>query len=196
MRNYFVLFVLLGMTSFLIACNSPYIPKEKAYPMVYFPEKKYQSFSESTTPYSFDIPTYASVNHEVNYFGVEKKSADWMNLDFPIFNSTLYISYNTIQKNQFDTLLNDAYKFATNHANKASSIEDSVFTTPLGVHGVFFHIGGDVATAYQFFLTDSTHHFFRGALYFNTTPNADSLAPYNAFLLEDVKRLVNTFRWK
>ena len=64
---------MLGMTSFLIACNSPYIPKEKAYPMVYFPEKKYQSFSEPITPYSFDIPTYASVNHEVNYFVVEKK---------------------------------------------------------------------------------------------------------------------------
>lgn len=196
MRNIFILSIVFGMIAFLIACNSPYIPKDKAYPVVSFPEKKYQSFLDPTVPYSFDIPTYASVNHEVNYFGVEKKSAAWMNLDFPVFNSTLYISYNTIQKNQFDTLLNDAYKFATNHANKASSIEDSVFTTPLGVHGVFFHIGGDVATAYQFFLTDSTHHFFRGALYFNTTPNADSLAPYNAFLLEDVKRLVNTFRWK
>ncbi len=196
MRSWFVIFIVIGMNAFCTACNAPYIPKEKAYPVVLFPEKKYLPFSDPTTPYSFEIPTYASVNHEVNYFGVEKKSAAWMNLDFPIFNSTLYISYNKIQKNQFDTLLNDAYKFATNHANKASSIEDSVFTTPLGVHGVFFHIGGDVATAYQFFLTDSTHHFFRGALYFNTTPNADSLAPYNAFLLEDVKRLVNTFRWK
>ena len=93
MRNCFVLSIVLGMTAFLIACNTPYIPKDKAYPLVSFPKKQYQPFVDPTSPYSFDIPTYASVNHEVNYFGVEKKSAAWMNLDFPVFNSTLYISY-------------------------------------------------------------------------------------------------------
>jgi gliding motility-associated lipoprotein GldD len=196
MRPKSLFFLNIVVAILVIACNTPYIPKDKGYLAVSFPQKQYLPYSDPSAPYSFEIPKYASVNHEVNYFGVEKKSAAWMNLDFPIFNSTLYISYNVVQKNQFDTLMNDAYKFATNHANKASSIEDSVFTTPLGVHGVFFHIGGDVATAYQFFLTDSTRHFFRGALYFNTTPNADSLAPYNAFLLEDVKHMVNTFRWK
>jgi len=53
-----------------------------------------------------------------------------------------------------------------------------------------------VATPYQFFLTDSTHHFFRGALYYDATPNQDSLAPVNAFLLEDIQHILNTFRWK
>jgi gliding motility-associated lipoprotein GldD len=93
-------------------------------------------------------------------------------------------------------LVKDAYTFANNHNIKANMIEDSVFTTENGVKGVFFHIGGDVATNYQFFLTDSVHHFFRGALYFDSTPNEDSLAPINAFLLKDLTHLVNTFRWK
>jgi len=64
------------------------------------------------------------------------------------------------------------------------------------VHGVFFSVGGDVATANQFFLTDSTKHFLRGALYFDATPNADSLGIVNQFLLADMKHIVNTFKWR
>jgi len=64
------------------------------------------------------------------------------------------------------------------------------------VHGLFFNVGGDVATANQFFLSDTTKHFLRGALYFNTTPNADSLGIVNSFLVEDVRHLINTFKWR
>jgi len=64
------------------------------------------------------------------------------------------------------------------------------------VHGAFFKVEGNVATASQFFLTDSTKNFLRGALYFNATPNQDSLQPVNSFLVEDMRHLINTFRWK
>jgi gliding motility-associated lipoprotein GldD len=101
-----------------------------------------------------------------------------------------------MQSNQLDTLIRDAYTFANNHNNRASSIVDSVFQNKQGVEGIFFTIGGEVATPYQFFVTDSTRHFFRGALYYDTTPNQDSLAPVNAFLLEDIKHILNTFSWK
>jgi gliding motility-associated lipoprotein GldD len=68
--------------------------------------------------------------------------------------------------------------------------------TPNGVHGMYFQLGGNVATANQFFLTDTTRHFLRGALYFNATPNADSLQPMSRFLQEDVRHLINTLRWR
>ncbi|MEY4458857.1 MAG: hypothetical protein RIT38_62, partial [Bacteroidota bacterium] len=35
-----------------------------------------------------------------------------------------------------------------------------------------------------------------GALYFDTTPNADSLAPVIDFIYQDLKQLVSSFRWK
>ncbi|MFM2439105.1 MAG: hypothetical protein RLZ16_102, partial [Bacteroidota bacterium] len=147
-------------------------------------------------PYTFEYPTYAQINKEVNYFGVSKKEDAWLNINFPGQNATIYISYRKVQPQQFDTLVRDAYTFVNNHNNKASFISDSVFTTVNGVNGVFFHIGGDVATTYQFFLSDSARHFFRGALYFNTIPNEDSLAPINDFLFKDLTQLVNSFRWK
>ena len=78
----------------------------------------------------------------------------------------------------------------------ASSINDSLFQNPQRVEGIFFIIDGNVATPYQFFLTDSTRHFFRGALYYDASPNQDSLAPVNAFILKDIHHLINTFSWK
>ncbi len=195
MRNFFITITSI-LFLLVIACNSPFIPKEKGYANFIFPEKSYQNFNLPAYPYSFEYPTYANIDNQINYFGKNKSKDAWINIQFPKLNGTLYVSYKIIHSKQLDTLINDAYKFASNHSNKASYIADSVFTTEIGVHGVFFHIGGDVATAYQFFLTDSTTHFFRGALYFNTTPNADSLSIYNDFLFKDVQHMVNTFKWK
>jgi gliding motility-associated lipoprotein GldD len=71
-----------------------------------------------------------------------------------------------------------------------------VMHTPNGLTGIFFNLSGNVATAKQFFLSDTTKHFLRGALYFDATPNEDSLRPVNAFLQQDMKHLINTLKWK
>jgi hypothetical protein len=82
------------------------------------------------------------------------------------------------------------------HAYKATSIDDSAIRTPNGISGIFFNVGGNAATAKQFFLTDTTRHFLRGALYFNTTPNEDSLRIVNDFLVADMLHFINTFKWQ
>jgi gliding motility-associated lipoprotein GldD len=79
---------------------------------------------------------------------------------------------------------------------KASSIDDSSFTTANGINGVYFTVGGNAATANQFFMTDSSKHFLRGALYFDSAPNSDSLAPVIGFLKEDLKHMIGTLKWK
>jgi gliding motility-associated lipoprotein GldD len=180
----------------ILGCNSPVVPKPKGYEKMHFPEKKYQVFNASGYPFSFEYPVYGQIKNNLNYFGDNKQTNNWINIQFPENGATIYVSYRPILANQLDTFIRDAYTFANNHNSKASSIEDSVFVTDHGVYGVLFHIGGNVATSYQFLLTDSTHHFFRGALYFDATPNEDSLAPANEFFLKDLKHLVNTFRWK
>jgi gliding motility-associated lipoprotein GldD len=192
------LLVFIGLLSFLCftACNSNYTPKTKGYPAIQLPQKKYLSNGVVGMPYSFDIPSYAEVDQHVMYQGKDQQKAGWMNLKFPSFNATLYISYNPIQKNQLEVLVGDAFNFANNHANKASFIDDSAFINPQGSQGVFFHLGGEVASPYQFFITDSSRHFLRAALYFDTTPNADSLAPVIHFIYQDLKQLVSSFHWK
>lgn len=106
------------------------------------------------------------------------------------------MSYKDLSKNDFNKLVNDAFTLTYKHTYKATAIDDSLMNTPNGVHGVFFKVGGNAATANQFFLTDSTRHFLRGALYFDVAPNEDSLKPVNDFLLQDMRHLINTFKWK
>jgi gliding motility-associated lipoprotein GldD len=191
-----VLIALFSGVLFLTACNSPYTTKNKGYSKLSFPAKSYQVFNQTAAPYSFEYPSYALIDENVNEQRTGLQKGKWLNIRFPGQEATIYISYIAMQAKQLDTLINDAYTFANNHNNRASSITDSVFQNKQGVEGIFFTIGGEVATPYQFFLTDSTHHFFRGALYYDATPNQDSLAPVNAFLLADIQHILNTFRWK
>lgn len=181
----------------LVACNQPYVIKPKGYQQIELPVKQYQSFSELGYPYSFEFPNYAVIDKDVSYLGVNKTKDAWLNIRYPQFGATLFVSYNHITpKTSLDTLVRDAYTFANNHNSKASFIEDSAFEVNNQVKGVFFHIGGDVATSYQFFATDSTRHFLRAALYFETTPNEDSLAPINQYLFKDMQHMVRSLRWK
>ncbi|MFA9205372.1 MAG: hypothetical protein ACEQR6_01705 [Burkholderiaceae bacterium] len=191
-----VLITLFFCIFFLAACNSPYTIKYKGYSKLFFPKKSYQAFDQVSAPYSFEYPRYAVIEENVNKERTSIQKGKWLNIRFPGQAATIYVSYLAMQAKQLDTLIRDAYTFANNHNNMASSIADSVFRNAQGVEGVFFTIGGEVATPYQFFVTDSTHHFFRGALYYDATPNQDSLTPVNAFLLEDIQHILNTFRWK
>jgi gliding motility-associated lipoprotein GldD len=180
---------------FLESCNSEYTPKPRGYFRIDFPAHAYQSFNRPEFPYSFEYPVYGSVIRDTAFFGDKPENPYWINVDFPRFHARIYISYKQVDGN-FDKLREDAYKMTYKHSYKASSIEDSLISTPLGIHGIFFNVGGDAATAKQFFVSDSNRHFLRGALYFDTTPNADSLGIVNAFLQEDMTHLINTLRWK
>jgi gliding motility-associated lipoprotein GldD len=82
------------------------------------------------------------------------------------------------------------------HTYKASAIEPEPFITPNNLSGIYFTLKGNTATANQFFITDSTKHFLRGALYFDAVPNEDSLQPVNSFLQKDVRHLINTLQWR
>jgi len=53
-----------------------------------------------------------------------------------------------------------------------------------------------VATPISFWLTDSSNHYLRGALYFNNPPNNDSLQPVIEYIREDILEMINGFEWK
>lgn len=189
--------VFLGLTAFLFSCNSAYTYKKKGYFHIDFPEKKYQLFDEPGYPYTFEYPVYSTVIKDTTFFDARPENDWWINIDIPRFGGRIYISYKEVQKNNFDSLVNDGFKMAyKQHTDISTGITDSVMKTPNGVEGIYFSLSGNTATANQFFLTDSTKHFLRGALYFNTAPNEDSLGIVNDFLKQDVLHLVNTLKWK
>lgn len=187
-----------GLLTFILlsACNSSFTPKPNGYFKIDFPEKAYRSFDTAGYPYAFEYPVYARVVKDSTFFGDATENPWWINIEFPQFNGRIYISYKEIGPNRFDTLVKHAFVLTGKHSAKAYSIDDSLIVTPNGISGMFFSVGGDVATANQFYLTDSIHHFLRGAMYFDATPNADSLGIVNAFILQDMRHLINSFRWK
>ncbi len=207
--------VFLIFAVLLASCNSTYTSKKQGYYKIDFPQKEYTVFNEPGYPYTFEYPVYARIAKDSTYFDSGSLNPYWINIVFPSFNGKIFISYkniggtsvykvkkpdgtyrDSIGKNDFEKMVNDSYNLTYKNDIKAYSIEDSVMHTPNGLSGIFFHLAGNVATANQFFLSDTTSHFLRGALYFDATPNEDSLKPVNAFLQQDMKHLINTLRWK
>ncbi|MBK6828701.1 MAG: hypothetical protein IPG86_18445 [Chitinophagaceae bacterium] len=186
------------MMALLAACNSDYSTgKKKGYFKIDFPEKKYQLFDRPGYPYTFEYPVYANVIKDSTFF--DDRAGDWwVNIDIPRFAGRIHVSYKPVNaQNNFDSLVRDGFKMAyKKHVNMATGINDSLMSTPNGVDGIYFSLDGNTATANQFFLTDSTRHFLRGALYFDAAPNADSLGIVNDFLKKDLLHLINTLRWK
>jgi gliding motility-associated lipoprotein GldD len=192
-RNGYAFLLLL----ILAACNSEYTIKPRGYFKIELPKKGYQKFDAAGYPYTFEYPVYSEVVKDTSFFGQETENDYWINIDVPQFNGRIYISYKDVRKNNFDSLVNDAFTMSyKQHTYKASAIEPEAFTTPNNISGVYFSLKGNTATANQFFATDSVKHFLRGALYFDATPNQDSLQPVNDFLRKDLEHLINTLQWK
>lgn len=180
----------------LSSCNSNYNPKRRGYFKIDLPRHQYRAFDQPGYPYTFEYPVYANVVQDSTFFEAKPENPYWINIAFPQFDAKIYISYKDIGGNTFDKLRDDAFKMTFKHTYKASSIDQTPIQTANGIGGIFFNVGGNAATAHQFFVTDTTRHFLRGALYFDAPPNEDSLKPVNDFLMEDMTHLINTFRWK
>lgn len=180
----------------LVACNSDYSIKRRGYYKIDFPSHQYQSFDQPGYPYTFEYPIYAKVVKDTTFFEGKPENDYWINVDFPQFNGKIYISYKQVDANNLTKLVDDAFKMTYKHTSKATEITDSLIRTPKGVSGLFFNVGGNAATGKQFFVTDSVRHFLRGALYFDATPNEDSLSIVYDFLQTDMKHLINSLQWK
>lgn len=179
-------------TSLLWSCQGNYTPKPRGYMRIDLPEKTYRTF-DTTFPYTFEYPVYANVAID-NRQGSEPF---WINVDFPGFKGKLHISYKKVD-NDLAIYLEDARTFVVKHIPKADAIEDSLIYRPEDkVYGMIWDIeGSQAASPCQFFVTDSTGHFLRGALYFNFVPNNDSLAPVIGFIRRDILHMIETFHWK
>lgn len=183
----------------LVSCGdaSLEVQKPRGYFKIDFPEKAYQSFSQPGFPYTFEYPVYGQVIQDTLFFNEQAENPYWINIDFPRFQARIHLSYKDVRQHQFDSLVNDAFTLSyKQHTYKASAIDSEKFETENGVSGVYFTLKGNAATSNQFFATDSSRNFIRGALYFAATPNFDSLQPVNNFLKEDLWHLIRTLRWR
>jgi gliding motility-associated lipoprotein GldD len=175
----------------LIGCDQSYSPKPRGYFRIDLPEKSYIRLAENL-PYSFEYPSYATITPDYNSPG----ETNWINVEFPAFSGSLYISYKTVN-NDLIHFIEDSRALVQKHIPKANAIHESlIINDSKRVYGLIYEIEGKgAASPMQFYVTDSTSHFLRGALYFNVRPNNDSLAPVIDFLKADIQHLINTLEW-
>ncbi len=173
-------------------CTYDYTPKPRGFFRIGLPPKKYQAYDPAECPYSFDLPVYARVVPDNRRFA----EPCWSDIEFPAFNAVINLSYKPLENN-LNKYIEDSRTLVYKHTVKADAIDEKVVSHPDNhVYGLLYDIGGDAASSVQFYLTDSTHHFLRGALYFNVAPQHDSLAPVISFISDDIIRMITTLRWK
>ena len=188
--------IIIGLLSALLlsSCGDSdesyeFYPKPISGSKVVFPTKEYVMF-QSECNYTFEIPVYS------NLFLDTMTNSCNANLRFENFNAELYLTYINVDTN---LMYNIEYsrKLAYDHSIKADAIEEAVIKNAVNdTYGVQYKIKGNAASNYQFYVTDSTDHFLRGALYFNTAPNYDSIQPTLDFMMADFDHMLKTISWK
>ncbi len=193
MRNKTMILLIL----LLCGCERASVPKPRGYYRIELPEHEYVGLQDEaykavtgSLPYSFEVNRIAEiVPHDT-------AEPQWIDIRYPQFDACVHCSYKPVKGNLRE-LSDDAVKFVYNHAGKADAIPEQGFDNEdVKVHGVMYMLLGNTASPCQFFMTDSTRHFFRASVYFNCVPNQDSLAPVRDYITDDMRHLVETMSWR
>lgn len=191
-KLYIPALILILSSAIAVSCSTDYTPKPSGYFRIDLPEKKYQPF-DTLFPFFFEYPVYARITPDPQ----APDEPYWINVDFPRFRGRIHLSYKQVNGN-LSRYLEDSRTMALKHMSKSTGITEQVVNIPdRKVYGLIYEIQGiGAASTCQFYLTDSTRNFVRGALYFSVSPNNDSLAPVISFIQADINHMVETFRWK
>ena len=190
-------FLIIILFSILTGFKQNYTPKPRGFFRINFPEKEYHLLNNGF-PYQFEVPDYSKITADTR----NPDQPFWINVTIPASKAEMHISYFNLQKNSKNNrfilgeFIEESRRLAYQHSIKADAIEEQIFMNPGRlVFGTIYKIDGNAASPMQFFLTDSTNHFLRGALYIREVPNIDSLKPVIDFLEPDVIRLIETTSW-
>lgn len=173
--------------------DSGYTPKPKGYPRIDLPKPAYRALTEKH-PYTFQYSKYAVVKPDT-FRGAEP---DWIFVYYPSFDASIELTYKPVMndKKRLSNMIADAHKLGMKHSIKASSIEEMTLKTKAGKTVGLIELDGEVPSYFQFYTTDSTKHFLRGALYFRTATARDSLAPVIEYVKKDMIQMLNTLVWQ
>ncbi|MFY0688149.1 MAG: gliding motility lipoprotein GldD [Cyclobacteriaceae bacterium] len=186
-----VFFVLL-LAMFGTGCQSDYLPKPKGYNRIVLPAVEYQNLPD-TLPYQFEYSVHAKLLKDSSWIAERY----WVDIFYPHFDANLQITYKSIPKDSTaESLLNDSFRLTAKHNVKAYAIDEKILVLKSGNVATVNELEGDVPSQFQFHITDSVNHFMRGALYFKTATQNDSLAPAIDYLKNDIVHLLNSLEWK
>ena len=188
MSRQYVILLVIFTASFVCCREKESMPRPRAYPKIEYPERDYVQFASDTCPFKFDYPQYARIEH--------KKEECWFDLFMPAFAARIHCSFHKVNgREEYEDLVRDAFVIAERINARANYMEESTVKNVHGVDGLILEWSGPAASPLHFFLTDSTSHFFKAALYYDAEVQPDSLMPISDFIKEDIRHLISTFQW-
>ena len=179
-----------------VSCGEIYTPKPRGYNHIDLPQHDYVKWSDDTKPYAFEVNKLSQVKPYIS--AVIKEDQDFVNVEYPSLQAKLWVTYYDIFNNvdSLNSYISTSFKLTDKHNVKATGIDSEVLCQRDGKYAVGVTIEGDVPSQYQFFVHDSTDHFIRVALYFNTATKNDSLAPVIDYLKDEMMHMIETVEWK
>jgi len=188
-KGFFVLGI--GLIT-LFSCTREYLPKPIGYNRLVLPDPAYRALPDSL-PYTFEYSQHAKLLADTSWV----RERFWIEIYYPQLRANIHITYKKVENSEqlLKEFLNDAYTLTAKHQIKAYAIDEVIVKTPLGQTAIVVELDGDVPSQMQFTITDSTQNFLRGALYFNTKVQNDSLRPAIEYMKKDIMHLINTFNW-
>ncbi|MCQ2295714.1 MAG: hypothetical protein MJZ67_08705 [Bacteroidales bacterium] len=172
------------------------MPKPQAYLRIDLPPHGYALCDTAALPFTFERSNLARMEWKE---APDRSHDKWFTLQYPNYKGYLFLSYKRLHdrkdlKAQIDT----SYRFVEDNFHFSSGVDENRFMNPeRKVYGMTYHLKGqNVASTYQFWVTDSVSHFLRGALYIDCTPNNDSLAPVLEYIQADVDHLIESIQWR
>ncbi len=186
-----LLLILLVVGLFACSNDDILIPKPPTYLRLNLPKHTYALYA-SDCGFSFNAANLFKVKDVYDQKGIKTCHKD---IDLGPLNGVVHFSY-IAMKEPLATYVNFANDKVDEHKVKATAINDTqIIDKKNKVYGVLFELQGDVASPFQFYLTDSVSKFVSGVVYFNCKPNYDSLKPSLDYLKNDLLKLANSFKW-
>ncbi len=184
---------LLGLLALAGSCSKSYQPKPKGYNRFNLPEPTYRLLPD-TFPYRFEYSSHTKLVRDISPFS----ERFWIQIQYPEIKANIHVTYKRINNSEqlLKEFLNDAYTLTAKHQIKAYAIDETYTRTPSGKTAVIAELDGEVPSQFQFTMTDSTRNFLRGALYFDTKVQNDSLQPAIDYVKKDIMRMINTLEWR
>jgi len=176
-----------------LSCSETFQPKERGYPRFDLPKPKYFLY-DLGHPFQFEVSDQAIVYNDSGRLA----EPHWVNIKYPALNAEVQLTYKDLENNLqiLNEYIEDSRTLINKHNVKAYGIEETKMKTAQGQEAFVFSLTGQVPTQFQFYTTDSSKNFLRGALYFKTATSNDSLAPAIKYISQDMLHLLNTLKWK
>jgi len=189
MRNYIcVIFIVL------FGCENYFLPKQSAYLRLDYPKPEYKLIDDKDFPFFFEANTRLS---EISDIDINLRSIDFI-INYNQLNAQINFQYKNVNSSEkLNAYILDLKRTIETHSMMANSVKIKDYSLKeKNIFGRIFDLSGNVASPYQFYLTDSINNIISGLVYFNIKPNYDSILPAINYIENDIIHLIESFDWK